>query len=154
MGKLLLETEKDINLDYIAQAVYKVLGQKDNLLAELIFVSAEEIRELNKSTRGIDRVTDVLSYPTLDGVRGKVLLKKDFPTDVDGDNLLIGSIAMCMDKIKEQAIEFGHSEERERDYLIIHGLMHLFGYDHIDENDKILMREKEKATLALLGIQE
>ena len=96
----------------------------------------------------------MLSYPTLDGVRGKVLLKKDFPTDVDGDNLLIGSIAMCMDKIKEQALEFGHSEERERDYLIIHGLMHLFGYDHIDEKDKILMREKEKATLALLGIQE
>ena len=96
MGKLLLETEKDIDLDYLAQAVYKVLGQKDNLLAELIFVSAEEIRELNKTTRGIDKVTDVLSYPTLDGVRGKVLLKKDFPTDVDGDNLLIGSIAMCM----------------------------------------------------------
>ena len=59
--------EKDINLDYLAQAVYKVLGQKDNLLAELIFVSAEEIRELNKTTRGIDKVTDVLSYPTLDG---------------------------------------------------------------------------------------
>lgn len=154
MGKLILETEKDINLDYLAQAVYNVLEQKDNLLAELIFVSAEEIRELNKSTRGIDRVTDVLSYPTLDGVRGKVLFQKDYPTDVDGDNLLIGSIAMCMDKIREQAQEFGHSEERERDYLIVHGLMHLFGYDHIEEDDKKQMREKEKAVMSLLGISE
>ena len=68
--------------------------------------------------------------------------------------LMIGSIVMCLDKIKEQAQELGHSEERERDYLIVHGLMHLFGYDHMTEEDKKQMREKEKAVMSLLGINE
>jgi len=145
---------KNIKTKDIADAVCKVLGQTAELKAELVFVSAERIRELNRETRGIDKVTDVLSYPSLDGIRGKVLKKKDYPTETDGRNLFIGSIVICEDKVKEQAEEFGHSEEKERTYLIIHGLMHLFGYDHMEENDKKQMREKEKAALALLGIEE
>ncbi len=145
---------KNIKTKDIADAVCKVLDQTAELKAELVFVSAERIRELNRETRGIDKVTDVLSYPSLDGIRGKVLKKKDYPTETDGRNLFIGSIVICEDKVKEQAEEFGHSEEKERTYLIIHGLMHLFGYDHMEENDKKQMREKEKAALALLGIEE
>lgn len=145
---------KKIKTKDIAAAVCKVLGQTAELKAELVFVSAERIKELNRETRGIDKVTDVLSYPSLDGIRGKVLKKKDYPTEVDGKNLFIGSIVVCEDKVKEQAEEFGHSEEKERTYLIIHGLMHLFGYDHMEENDKKQMREKEKAALALLGTED
>ena len=145
---------KNIKTKDIADAVCKVLGQTAELKAELVFVSAERIKELNRETRGIDKVTDVLSYPSLDGIRGKVLKKKDYPTEVDGKNLFIGSIAICEDKVKEQAEEFGHSEEKERTYLIVHGLMHLFGYDHMEENDKKQMREKEKAVLALLGTED
>lgn len=145
---------KNIKTKDIADAVCKVLGQAAELKAELVFVSAERIKELNRETRGIDKVTDVLSYPSLDGIRGKVLKKKDYPTEVDGKNLFIGSIVVCEDKVKEQAEEFGHSEEKERTYLIIHGLMHLFGYDHMEENDKKQMREKEKAALALLGTED
>lgn len=145
---------KNIKTKDIADAVCKVLDQTAELKAELVFVSAERIKELNRETRGIDKVTDVLSYPSLDGIRGKVLKKKDYPTETDGRNLFIGSIVICEDKVKEQAEEFGHSEEKERTYLIIHGLMHLFGYDHMEENDKKQMREKEKAALALLGIEE
>ena len=61
---------------------------------------------------------------------------------------------MCLDKIKEQAIEIGHSEEEERDYLIIHGLMHLFGYDHMNATDKKQMREKEKAVVDMLNVKK
>ncbi|MBQ0098989.1 MAG: rRNA maturation RNase YbeY [Firmicutes bacterium] len=112
------------------------------------------MRRLNRETRKVDKVTDVLSYPTLDGIREKIIYKKDFPFEVDGDNLFIGSIVLNEERVKEQAEELGHSEDIERQYLIVHGLMHLFGYDHMIENDKKQMREKEKMALSLLGIKE
>ena len=75
-------------------------------------------------------------------------------TEMDGGYIFIGSIVLCEEKIKEQAAEIGHSEERETQYLIIHGLMHLFGYDHLTDEDKAEMREKEKEVIALLGEAE
>ena len=63
---------------------------------------------------------------------------------MDRNYIFIGSVVLCEEKIKEQAIEFGHGEEVERTYLIIHGLLHLFGYDHETEEDKKEMRDKEK----------
>ena len=123
------------------------------LSAELVFVSAEEIKELNAKHRGKDAVTDVLSFPTLDGIRGEKILKKNFPFDIgeDGD-ICIGSIAICEDRAKEQAEEYGHSYNRELHYLIVHGLCHLLGYDHIEESDKKEMREKEERILGKMGI--
>lgn len=155
MAKLYIESEKKIrNIKNIANAVYQTLKQKTDLKAELVFVSAEEIRRLNRETRNVDKVTDVLSYPTLDGIRGKVLDKKDFPTELDGKYLFIGSIVLNEERVQEQAKELGHSEAVERQYLIVHGLMHLLGYDHMEDNDKKQMREKEKEALKLLGITE
>ena len=151
MKKLVLEClEKKIKTKKLAKAVFSVLGQTENIKAELVFIDSETIHNLNRDTRGVDKVTDVLSYPTMDGIRGKVLRKEDCPTEMDGKYIFIGSIAMCLDKIKEQALELVHSEEEERDYLIIHGLMHLFGYDHMTGSDKKEMREKEKAVVELL----
>ena len=146
--------KRGLNLKNIANAVYKTLGQTDNLKAELVFMQQADMQALNNQTRGIDRVTDVLSYPTMDGIRGKVLLKAEHPVDVEGDRLMIGSIVLCNQKVIEQANEYGHSEERERTYLIVHGLMHLFGYDHMTDDDKKQMREKEKTALAELGIDQ
>ncbi len=155
MAKLIIDyVGEDNGLEDIASAVYCTLGQTFLLKAELVYMSAEKMRELNNQTRGIDSVTDVLSYPTLDGVRGKVLDGKDYPTDLDGDELFIGSIVLCEDKIKEQAEEYGHSFEREKTYLIVHGLMHLFGYDHMTDEDKIEMRDMEKRALARLGVND
>lgn len=140
-------------LEILAKAVSKTLNQTYNLSAEVVFVSPNEIQALNSSTRGIDRVTDVLSYPTLDGIRGKVVNPKDFPLELDDDgNLFIGSIAVCIEKAEEQAKEYGHSLTREITYLICHGLLHLFGYDHEIDDDKKEMRALEEEIMTFIKI--
>ena len=142
-----------ISIAPLASAVHKTLNQKHNLSAEVIFVTPEEIKDLNKKERNIDKVTDVLSFPTLDGIRGKVLSPKDFPLDLDDDgNLFIGSIAVCEERAKEQAEEYGHSLTREITYLICHGLLHLFGYDHEIDSDKTQMRALEEEIMTLIKI--
>lgn len=121
--------------------------------AEYLFVSEEEIRTLNRDMRSVDKVTDVLSFPTLDGIRGKALLKAEHPYDLDEEGrLFIGSIVVCVKRAKEQAEEYGHSFARELHYLVVHGTMHCLGYDHEEESDKAEMREKEEEILRKLGI--
>lgn len=124
-----------------------------DLAIELIFVDEEEIRRLNNETRNIDKVTDVLSYPSLEDIKGQALKEEDYPFEIDEEgNLLIGSIAICCQRAKEQAEEYGHSYERELHYLIVHGIMHCLGYDHIEDEDRVEMREKEEYILGKLGI--
>lgn len=155
MGKLVIESlQKKLKLRKLAKAVYTVLGQKAKIKAELVFESEDGIQILNKRERGVDSVTDVLSFPSLDGIKGVVLKPENCFTEMDGGYIFIGSIVLCEEKIKEQAAEIGHSEELETQYLIIHGLMHLFGYDHLTDEDKAEMREKEKEVIALLGEAE
>lgn len=120
---------------------------------ELIFVPEEEIRRLNRETRAVDKVTDVLSYPTLDGIKGQPIFGEDYPYDVDENGvLLLGSIVICQQRAKEQANEYGHSYERELHYLLVHGIMHCLGYDHMTDAEKAEMREKEEFVLGKLGI--
>ena len=152
MAKLIIESEgRKPQLKKLLSAVYSVLKQKHNLKAELVFMSAEQIKDLNNRTRGKNVVTDVLSYPSLDNIRGKILLPKNCVDVLDGKYIFIGSIVVCEDKIKQQAKELGHSFTNERNYLIVHGLMHLFGYDHENDDDKKQMRAKEKAVFSLLS---
>ncbi|MGN1372937.1 MAG: rRNA maturation RNase YbeY [Candidatus Coproplasma sp.] len=123
------------------------------LVVEIIIVDKETIRDLNSRFRKIDRVTDVLSFPTLDGIRGKELHLADFPYDSDGEgNLCLGSIAICEEVAKEQAEEYGHSEDREFYYLATHGVFHLLGYDHMTDEDRLQMREREESVMAKLGL--
>lgn len=155
MGKLVIECfDRKIKLRKIARSVYKTLGQKAYLKAELVFSDGEEMTSLNRTARGVDNITDVLSFPSLDGIRGEVLLPENCRTELEGKYIFLGSIVLCDEKIKEQAKEFGHSEEQEREYLIVHGLMHLFGYDHMNEEDKKQMREKEKEAIRLIHEKE
>ena len=152
MGKLVIEClDRKIKVRKIAKAVYKTLGQKAFLKAEMVFSNGENMQYLNRTTRDVDSITDVLSYPSLDGIRGEVLLPENCRTELEGKYIFLGSIVLCDEKIKEQANEYGHSDAEEREYLIIHGLMHLFGYDHMTDEDKKEMRDKEKAVLKLLG---
>lgn len=123
------------------------------LAIELSFVDEGEIRRLNRELRGVDKVTDVLSFPSLDDIKDKPIFQKDHPFEIDEEgNLLIGSIAICAKRAKEQAEEYGHSYTRELHYLLVHGIMHCLGYDHIEDTDKAEMRAKEEEILGKIGI--
>lgn len=143
-----------VDVQSLATAVYSVLNQKDGLYAELSYVTEEEIKELNANFRAVDKVTDVLSFPTLDGIKGKTVYKKDFPLDLtdDGERVFIGSIAICVKRAEEQALEYGHSLQRELTYLLCHGLLHLMGYDHLVENERTEMRALEDEIMAKIKV--
>ena len=137
----------------LAEAFEGEIESDCGLSAEIIITDEAEIRRLNAEARGIDAVTDVLSFPSLDGIRGKALKKADFPFEVDEDgNIFLGSIVICEKRAREQAEEYGHSYMRELHYLAVHGLWHLLGYDHMTEEDKLEMRAKEEKILSKLGI--
>ena len=157
MSKFLIDCDGEIFPAENARALEKAMDgfavSDIPLLVEFSFVDEDEIRRLNAQTRGIDKVTDVLSYPTLDGIKGQEIFAKDFPYDTDEDgNLLIGSVAVCVARAKEQAKEYGHSFERELHYLLVHGIMHCLGYDHMTDSERAEMREKEELILERLGI--
>ena len=141
------------NVNALEQAMDGFVETDVTIAVELVFVDGEEIRRLNRETRDTDRVTDVLSYPALDDIKGQPLKGEEHPYEIDEEgNLLIGSIVVCCDKAKEQAEEYGHSYHRELHYLIVHGIMHCLGYDHMVDEDKAEMREKEELILQKLGI--
>ena len=157
MTKFYFECEDELfpneRIEALQGAFADVVEADGCLCFEFLFVDEEEIQRLNRETRSIDKVTDVLSYPSLDEIKGEALSGEDFPFDIDEEgNLVIGSIAICCQRAKEQAEEYGHSYERELHYLIVHGIMHCLGYDHIEEEDKAEMREKEEYILGKLGI--
>ncbi len=137
----------------LAESVYKSLKQKVKLSAEISFCNEEEIQELNKEQRGKDAVTDVLSFPSLNLIAGEIVKKKNYPYDIDPETggVFLGSIIICTARAEQQAREYGHSLKRELYYLAVHGMLHLFGYDHEIEEDKAVMREREEQILQLIG---
>ena len=118
------------------------------LIMTITFTTPEEIRKINKKYRKIDRATDVLSFPMFekDELDEKIKNKDFLYEDVLGD------IIISIDKVREQAEEYGHSFERELSYMLVHGFYHLMGYDHIEEEDKKIMRPKEEKILNELKI--
>lgn len=118
----------------------------------VIFIDNEKIREINKEQRNFDKVTDVLSFPMLDYPKGEVYkdVYKDYKfTDVDLDEgkLVLGDIVLSLERATEQSDEYNHSFEREVCYLTVHSILHLLGYDHMEDDDKIKMRRREEEIL-------
>lgn len=147
------EPEEELHTDFLLSALGEFVMSDVPVAAELTFVSAEEIRSLNREQRGVDSVTDVLSFPSLDGIRGKALHGDEFPYDIDENgNLMIGAIVICRERAREQAAEYGHSYGRELNYLLVHGILHCLGYDHMTDEDKAQMREKEEEILQKAGL--
>ena len=141
------------NVSALEAAFSDVADADCTLCFEFLFVDEEEIQRLNRETRSIDKVTDVLSYPSLDGIKGEKLCADDYPYELDEDgNLFVGSVVVCVARAKEQAEEYGHSLRRELHYLLTHGVLHCLGYDHMTDEEKAEMREREEYVLAKLGI--
>ena len=119
--------------------------------AELSFADEAEIRELNREYRGVDAVTDVLSFPALEAKEGKVVWS-DFDRNPGTGKLMLGDVVICRKRAEEQAEEYGHSLEREIGYLELHSLLHLVGFDHMEEGERAVMRREEERILAKLGL--
>lgn len=123
----------------------------------LVFVDNNEIKEINNDTRKINKETDVLSFPMLEYEDKKVFKEvyknyKFSASDFDGDELVLGDIVLSLEKALEQSIEFNHSYEREASYLVVHSVLHLLGYDHMEDEEKQIMRKREEEILAKLNI--
>lgn len=119
----------------------KLLDQPSKSLeVEVSFISKNEIRQLNKNQRNIDKETDVLSFPFLEISGGKAIDLTKIENFNGGSKIVcLGSIAICHDVAVSQAIEFGHSYLREVCFLSLHGLLHLLGFDHVEKEDEEIM---------------
>lgn len=111
----------------------------------------EGIRQLNREQRGIDKPTDVLSFPLLDYSDGKPLIEAG---DIDPDSgmVCLGDIIISVEKALEQADEYGHSREREFAFLAVHGTLHLLGYDHESKDDESIMFSMQESILDEMGL--
>ena len=142
-------------LERVAEACMKAEGIENAGFAVRI-VEGEEIRRLNREQRGIDRVTDVLSFPTVTFPAGKTArdcpkrLRREYDPYMRCVNL--GDCVINLSRAREQAAEYGHSLARELGYLTAHSAFHLMGYDHMNEEEKKIMREMEEKALQSIGL--
>lgn len=121
---------------------------KSKIYVNIILTTPKEIQAINKTYRNIDKPTDVLSFPMFE----KSELQEYLTSKDNGIVEVLGDIVISIDKVIEQAEEYGHSFERELSYMLVHGFYHLMGYDHIEEEDKKVMRPKEEKILSELKI--
>ena len=156
------EAKGELDFDYeeiIKQVVEKIVSTENcpyDIEVNVLLTNNEEIHETNYNFRNIDRPTDLLSFPMVD---------YDYPADFslvdespegylnpETDELVLGDIMISVDKVYEQAEEYGHSRRREFAFLIAHSMLHLLGYDHIKDEDRMVMEAKQEAVLESLGI--
>lgn len=122
--------------------------EKSKLYVSITLTNPENIRKINKEYRNIDNETDVLSFPMFEKEElCNKIAKKEYE---NGD--ILGDIVISIKRVEQQAIEYGHSFQRELSYMLVHGFYHLMGEDHIKEEDKKQMRKKEEIVLNSLEI--
>ena len=144
------EEPQKIYGDTMEKALSIILGKegidKEGAEVSVSFVTADEIKSLNREYRGVDSVTDVLSFPQFDSVDDLIDMQEE--TGVAE----LGDVVICMERALSQAEEFGHPLKREVIYLFVHSILHLLGYDHMEEEDKKEMRAREEEVMDELGI--
>ena len=160
---LIFEEEGDLTLDLPCEKLAKkvieaALDYEEcpyEVEVNLLLTMNDEIQEMNQNFRQIDRATDVLSFPMIDYEEAGNF---DFLEDVmdafhpESGELMLGDIVISKEKVISQAEEYGHSIEREYAFLIAHSMLHLFGYDHMEEEERIVMESKQKEILEQLQI--
>ena len=140
--------------EQIRRAVLAALegeGVEAPCVVEVVVTDDAAIRETNRETRGVDRPTDVLSFPMFELEPGEK--PRAEWADPDTGKVFLGDMMLSLERAEAQAAEYGHSPRRELAYLAVHSVLHLLGYDHLDEGPmKAQMREREEAILSGLGI--
>ena len=162
---LVIEKETDDSFDFdYEEAAKSIIDQALDYLncpyevqLNLTLTDNEGIHAINKEYRQIDRPTDVLSFPLIDYPEPNVFpesIEDDAEDyfDLDTGELMLGDIIISVEKCKEQAKEYGHSELREYSFLIVHSMLHLFGYDHMEDDERTVMEEKQREILDKAGI--
>lgn len=137
------KTEEKIDKGFVRKVVKHTLKKMEAEKSEvnIIFVGLEEIHEINKAYRNVDRPTDVISFALEDTEDVTVYEER-----------VLGDIYICLDKVHEQAKEYGHTEIREMAFLIVHGLLHLLGYDHMIKEEEKIMFGLQEEILNEMGI--
>ena len=139
----------------VVDAALNYVGCPYEAQVNLLLTTDEQIHEMNRQFRGIDRPTDVLSFPMVEyeapGEFGFLEDEEDC-FDPESGELVLGDIVISKEKVLEQAAAYGHSPKREFAFLIAHSVLHLTGYDHIGEEERLVMEQKQREILEQLGI--
>lgn len=156
------EVEKMLNIPY-EEIIRKVINEAVDYVdcpyeteVNVILTDNERIHQVNLEVREIDRPTDVLSFPTLEysnpGDFSDFSEEECYDFNPDTGELVLGDIMISIDKVTEQAEAYGHSEERELGFLVAHSMLHLFGYDHMEDEERIVMEKKQEEILERCNI--
>ena len=132
----------------VVETVLREEGIVQDLEVYITLTHNDNIQKINAEHRNIDKPTDVLSFPMFE--RNEIFSLKENNEQVEK---MLGDIIVSVEKVREQAEEYGHSFKRELAYLVTHGMLHLLGYDHMIEEEKVVMRKREEEILAILDIQ-
>lgn len=162
--RIFLENEGDLELalnylelaEEVAEAVLDYENCPYESQVELLLTDNEEIRRINQEFREIDRPTDVLSFPMVDfgsPAEYDFLEEDDSLFDPETGELMLGNIVISKEKVISQAEEYGHSVKREYAFLIAHSMLHLLGYDHMEEEERTVMERKQREILKKLEIE-
>ena len=138
-------------IDRVVQAALQREGWQTPAVLDVHIVDDEEMREVNATRRGIDEATDVLSFPLIESKPGQGVTEDFFVLPPDEAQHL-GEILIAFPRVETQADEAGHSRERELAFLTAHGVLHILGYDHENDNDRRQMRRREEEVLGELGL--
>ena len=161
---LYLDTEGEVSLPFdaeetaklVTEAALDLIGCPYEAEVDLLITHDAQIREMNREHRGIDRATDVLSFPFLDFAEPGDLSGIDEETpDVfhpETGELLLGDIVLSVERVMAQAEEYGHSPRREFAFLIAHSMLHLFGFDHMEEEERSVMERKQREIMERVKI--